>query len=269
MNGTSWRPGQDLLAATRATAATALASGALAPMPARETVVEEAGVSFVVRVIEALAKKADARTARPAGFDPFLPYDERLWIGDASPSHVLLLNKFPVLPDHVLIATRAWEDQDEPLTLADFEAACTCMEAMDGLAFYNGGSGAGASQRHKHLQIVPVPLARGPERTPLDPAIAAGRLPFPCATRPWTGRAEGELRSYRAMRAEVGADGPYNWLATRERAWLVPRVSETWRGVSVNALGFAGSLVVRSDAELAALAATGPFAVLTSVARSA
>ena len=33
-----------------------------------------------------------------------------------------------------------------------------CLREVDGLAFFNGGSDAGASQRHKHLQLVPFPF---------------------------------------------------------------------------------------------------------------
>ena len=32
------------------------------------------------------------------------------------------------------------------------------LAEFDGLGFYNGGETAGASQPHKHLQIVPLPL---------------------------------------------------------------------------------------------------------------
>ena len=45
---------------------------------------------------------------------------------------------------------------------ADFDALARGLAAIDGLAFYNGGTVAGASQPHKHLQLVPVPLGVGP-----------------------------------------------------------------------------------------------------------
>ena len=97
----------------------------------------------------------------PPAFDPFLPYDERLWVAHLPPSHELLLNKFPVSLHHALVVTRAFEEQEDPLTAADLRAAWAVVDAMPGaggMAFFNRGPASGASQRHKHLQIVPLPL---------------------------------------------------------------------------------------------------------------
>jgi len=46
----------------------------------------------------------------------------------------------------------------------------------------------------------------------------------------------------------------------------VPRRSERFGSVSVNALGFAGSLFVRDQAELAMIRSAGPMRVLAAVA---
>ena len=100
------------------------------------------------------------------------------------PAHACLLNKFNVFDHHALLVTQAYEDQDSLLTPADFEALLTCMAEFDALAFYNGGRIAGASQPHKHLQLVPVPLAAEDCRTPMDVAIARGRMPFRHALGP-------------------------------------------------------------------------------------
>jgi ATP adenylyltransferase/5',5'''-P-1,P-4-tetraphosphate phosphorylase II len=55
---------------------------------------------------------------------------------------------------------------------------------------------------------------------------------------------------------------PYNLLVTRTWMVLVPRGHEAHEGIAVNALGFGGSLLVRSDAQLAYLKEIGPLAVL-------
>ena len=68
----------------------------------------------------------------------------------------------------------------------------------------------------------------------------------------------------RALQHEPG--DPYNLLVTREWMLLVPRARERWGRASVNALGFAGALLVRTQAELAELARIGPMTVLQSVA---
>lgn len=41
---------------------------------------------------------------------------------DLSSTHVLLLNKFNLVDRHVLVVTRTFEDQNEPLTLEDVSA---------------------------------------------------------------------------------------------------------------------------------------------------
>ena len=60
--------------------------------------------------------------------------------------------------------------------------------------------------------------------------------------------------------------GAYNLLATRDWLMLVSRAAEEYQGVSINALGFAGSLFVKDRAQLEQLRAIGPMAVLRAVA---
>lgn len=57
---------------------------------------------------------------RPA--NPFLSYDEALWVAHLSDTHTCLLNKFNVVPHHALVVTREFQRQTDPLTAADFEA---------------------------------------------------------------------------------------------------------------------------------------------------
>ncbi len=58
---------------------------------------------------------------------------------------------------------------------------------------------------------------------------------------------------------------PYNLLITRRWMLLVPRTREFFAGISVNALGFAGSLFVRDKKQLAAAISHGPLRVLREV----
>lgn len=66
--------------------------------------------------------------------------------------------------------------------------------------------------------------------------------------------------------AEPRQTGPYNLLATREWMLLVPRSTECFHGISVNALGFAGALLVRDAEQLALLERHGPMTALRAVA---
>jgi len=291
-----------------AATARARASGALQPIVTTQTIVEDQGIPFLVRVLAGRAGRAaieqkqvnanidtapsavaPASAAAAPAFDPFLPYEPEMFVADISPTHVCLLNKFNVIDHHLLVVTRAFEEQDAAINAADFRSLWTCMAEVDGLAFYNAGKLAGASQRHKHLQIAPLPWGPASRRLPVEDALAVDELgdeprlrtwPYMHAAlridAAWLSDAEtaGErlLAKYLALLQvfdiridRQGLLPPYNLLATREWMVLVPRRHEEFEGIAVNALGFAGSLLVRSDAQLAYLREIGPLAVLREV----
>jgi ATP adenylyltransferase len=258
--------------------------GALVTIPTTTRTVIDGGIPFIVHVSALQESKARAEAEPGRRSNPFLPPDPDLFIDELPPDHLGVLNKFNVLRHHLLIVTRRFEAQEEPLNQRDLAALAICMNQVDGLGFYNGGRVAGASQAHKHLQLVPVPLGDRPDPTPLDAVIRGNRVAgdpgtidelgfrhvlIPLAGGHLTGdRAEELLDHYRsACRAlELDAPGrPYNLLLTRRWMLVVPRSREFWRGVSVNALGFAGSLLVRNDEELSELEALGPLEVLRHV----
>jgi ATP adenylyltransferase len=252
--------------------ARALASSALVPIHTEVELVEEEGVPFLVRVVSNLERKARATQPPAEGRpprNPFLPpYEEELFISHVAPAHACLLNKFNVFDHHALLVTRAYEEQDSLLTPADFEALLTCMAEFDALAFYNGGRLSGASQPHKHLQLVPVPLAVGGLRTPMDVAISRGRLPFRHALGPPLRDPAQAHTTYQELlravdRAQPGT--PYNLLATRDWTLVIPRTLECFESISLNSLAFAGSLLVRNREQLERVRAVGPMALLRAV----
>ena len=168
----------------------ALASGALLPIATGFEYVEDGGIRFIVRVLANLQLKSNQRAAEERGaaagrpFNPFLPYEQALFVADVSETHVAILNKFNVVDRHLLIVTREFEEQRALLTLPDFEAWWRCMSEYESLGFYNGGVEAGASQPHKHLQLVPLPLAPQGPAVPIAPLLprareAAGALQIP------------------------------------------------------------------------------------------
>lgn len=246
---------------------------------------------FLIRVLPNRLRKAEARkrqAAREAAgrkANPFLPYDKDLFVANLSDSHVCLLNKFNVVDHHLLVVTRVFEDQKAPLSLRDFEAIWICLRDFEGLAFYNAGKEAGASQPHKHLQYVPLPMTPDGPRVPVEPLLtgavsggaitASPRLPFPHAAVGVESLFEGApddappaaLGFYRRMLKKTSAESrPYNLLATRRWMLLVPRTQECFSTISVNALGFAGSLFARNKRERDLLRGAGPMTVLKTVA---
>jgi len=255
----------------------ALECGALRPIITESEFIRDGGIEFLVRSVSSLARKAKNATG-PS--NPFLPYDPQMLVTELSDTHVCLLNKFNVIDHHLLIVTRGFEDQAELLTLRDLEAMWACMAEFEGLAFYNGGEAAGASQRHKHLQMIPLPLAETGPAVPIEPLLERARfdgvlgivpdLPFTHSVARSVPAARQTLELYRRMLEAVGlaapgADrqsGPYNLLFTREWMLLVPRSREHFESISVNALGFAGALLVRNEAQMKALRDHGPMTAL-------
>jgi sulfate adenylyltransferase (ADP) / ATP adenylyltransferase len=283
-----------------------LGCGALQPIPTEYELVPDTGVAFQVRVVTNLerkqaAKKQQQQQTRNLGqeFNPFLPYEPDLFVADLTPTHLGLLNKFNVVDHHLLIVTRAFEHQDTLLTVADFAALWLCLGEYPSLGFYNGGTLAGASQRHKHLQVVPLPfLPEGPV-LPIAPLIE---------TAVWTGEfgqisqfpflhglarldpnwpldlaAQHLQKRYLDLLQQLGnvllqppisalnpnldllAPYSYNLLATRDWLLIVPRAQEKVMGISINSLGFAGALLVKNHEQLEQLKTLQPLTLLGKV----
>ncbi|SDD72059.1 ATP adenylyltransferase [Cupriavidus sp. YR651] len=275
----------------------ALQSGALCPIETVQSSIEDGGVRFLVRQVSSLARKDKARGTGSGGANPFLPYDPDLFVSDISDTHVALLNKFNVIEHHLLIVTRRFELQESLLTVADFAALLACMAEFGSLGFYNGGAAAGASQPHKHLQVVPLPLAEAGPALPIGPLLESARITGTIGTVPGLAFANAfapldifaaparEMactlcERFRALLDAVGVraidvDGglhqsaPYNLLIMPAGLLLVPRSSEFVEGISVNALGFAGSLFVRDVAQMRVIERLGPMRFLQRAAAAA
>lgn len=91
-----------------------------------------------------------------------------------------MLNKFAVVPEHFILATKDYKLQTHILEEDDLQATLACIEAYEedevregafsqndksqsegGLfAFFNGGDHSGASQPHRHIQLLPVSRMR-------------------------------------------------------------------------------------------------------------
>lgn len=288
--GTLW---QSIIARSQS----ALACGALQPIATETRTLVDHGAHFDVHVVSSLTRKiADglghwqvpARHEQRA--NPFLPFENDLFVADISDSHLCLLNKYNVIDHHVLIVTRAFERQEDLLTYADFEALWSCMAEFDALGFYNSGRLAGASQPHKHLQLVPLPLSPRArdiptsvlfgEPTDIGRPIRLRGLPFAHAfawidtadTRAPTKQVTDIFALYKKLLGASDADSAdpptYNLLVTRRFMLLVPRRVERFEKVAVNALGFAGSFFVGRQESLETIVRTGPMALLREVSYS-
>jgi ATP adenylyltransferase len=133
---------------------------------------------FQLRYCPSLAKKPIPKLDKnppKKHFDPFENPSADLHIVDiptGTPSHLLVLNKFPIIAGHFILATKSNKKQTHVLEQDDLEATYACLKAWQHdskqkrlFAFFNSGDHSGASQPHRHLQFLPVETMRDSEVT--------------------------------------------------------------------------------------------------------
>jgi len=276
----------------------ALACGALQSIATDYETLDDADIQFGARIVSSLAHKAlHRRRAAVTAHDgnPFLPYEQDLFVAAVGDRYICLLNKYNVLDNHLLVITREFEDQESLLSIEDFQALWTCFPTWKVLAFYNSGKISGASQPHKHIQLVPI-----------DPFVAVGKhnvvaiadevtagarrtveLPFYrfqhylfALNRPpnadvldWAHETSDRylavldaagLLEYRAGATRI--TGAYNLLIGPRWLLLVLRLCEHFQGITINALGFAGSFFLQNREQLQQVRKHGPLKTLRAVA---
>ncbi|KAI9806068.1 MAG: bifunctional AP-4-A phosphorylase/ADP sulfurylase [Piccolia ochrophora] len=126
------------------------------------------GWKFQLRYCPALSKKPEPqRSPEQNNRNPFQDPPLELLIAEVparAPSHNLVLNKYPVIPHHFILATKAFKEQTSLLEEDDLAATYACLREWekddeDGgklFAFFNSGEHSGASQKHRHIQFIPV-----------------------------------------------------------------------------------------------------------------
>ena len=253
----------------RAVAERALARGALEPIITETLEQYQHGFPFVLRWVSTLARKPRPASERASKVrNPFLPPEPELTVGALGTRHLVVLNKYPVFSGHVLIVTREFEPQTAQLSGDDFRAWHALL-AEGGLGFYNGGEIAGASQPHRHLQWIPDGHLGEEQLGVFLPGGKTGwaALPWAAWREPLPLHAEDTdwgAAAHRAYCTALAAMGwspgasqlpPYDLLLRLDRLFFIPRRVERLAGVSVNALGYAGSLFAASPEKLRALAA--------------
>ena len=238
-------------------------SGSLHPIATDETVLKQDGVEFEVNVINKnIFKKISISKTQG---NPFLPYDQDMYVKDLGENHVVLLNKFPVLSPHILLCSKDYIEQIAPLTLNDFEAWLACFETEDTLGFYNGGRGAGASQPHRHMQLIK-------KFAPIESLIFQQFLPFKNATGIFDKFSPDSCYDfYLSAMKQLNLYGekeclPHNILLTNRWMMIVPRSKVKHLDIFLNGLNYAGFFLLKHQDQLADLSAFGCFNLLAECA---
>ena len=262
----------------------ALENGALRPLSTDiETWPGKGDSGFEIRHLVG-APPRHLRAAGPKP-NPFRPWDQRLELARFGDEHVLILNKYPVQLGHMLLISQSWQPQVGWLSLMDWTAACQVNQDTGGLWFFNSGPQAGASQPHRHLQL--LPRKQGDRLCPRD-AWFQQHLLDATSSRPmdslersisikplpltWSGSVLLEVYLDLCQHSGLGSPqrnekplAPYNLLISAGWMALIKRSCDEVHGYSVNALGFAGYLLSTERSNRTWLEAHGPEALLKKV----
>jgi len=267
-------------------------SGALIPLSTTSVALSGPGAErFELRQLNAaLPKHHKHEGPKP---NPFRPWDPQLEVERIDLHHVLILNKYPVERGHMLLITQEWASQIHWLNPDDWRALVKVDRDSTGLWFFNSGPRAGASQPHRHLQLLPRHhnesiCPRLPwftehlsTRTPSlgsDQMIDPLKTSCVIAERPASSDPEEEAMGlhelYRSLAERLGLGDvasldppavPYNLLLTQSWMALIRRSQDEILGFSVNALGFAGYLLATDRSDLSWLQTHGGEQLLRQV----
>lgn len=243
----------------------ALLSGSLLPISTEPRVLVENGIRYYLHLKNDNSKKKFA--PKPKNFNPFLPYDEDMFVATAGDNHVCLLNKFPVLAPHLLICSNTFIEQITALDHSDFAAWILGYDEPDVLGFYNGGFVAGASQPHRHMQLVKTV-------NPMQSITLSGELPFKHRLFEYDQlNADSLTADYAQAMTELGLLAkqgekcePYNILLTSRWMLILPRTSNNVEGIFANGINYSGHFLLTNETQVQWLEEYGVLKFLTQCA---
>ena len=213
--------------------------------------------------------------------NPFCPWDKILEIDKIDDDHQLILNKYPVQKGHILLITNNWKPQNGWLDINDWKAIQKVNKDTSGLWFFNSSPIAGASQPHRHFQLlrrakdeISCPREKWFLEMKLDKDrdsklkknIFVSKFNF----------LENSISLYElylelCMKLSLGDPisdlkprHPYNLLITNKWIAIIKRSNDHIHGFSINGLGFAGYLLVTEKSDINYLKKFGPEKLLES-----
>ena len=213
--------------------------------------------------------------------NPFKPWEKILEIDKIGDKHQLILNKYPVQKGHILLITNTWRPQNGWLDINDWIAIQKVNNDTSGLWFFNSSPIAGASQPHRHFQL--LRRAYGEVACPrenwfldlrfnrnssnkLKKSIIVSDFNF--LENPSTIYA-----LYLKLSKDIGLGDPrkdekpkypHNILITNNWITIIKRMHDHIHGISINGLGFAGYILVTEKSNINYLKKFGPEKLLES-----
>ena len=231
------------------------------------------GDDFVIRELD--TTKFKKSTLIGPKINPFRPWDNILEIDSIGKYHQLILNKYPVQLGHILLITNEWKEQNGWIDIKDWEAIKEVNKDTTGLWFFNSGPLAGASQPHRHIQLLrrdPSELSCPREKWILDFENVNYKnerfhknIILKKFSKTLNKENIHEIYKDLAYKLGLGKPGidkkpryPYNLIFTNQWILLIKRKTDNLYGISVNALGFAGYILVTEKSDKKYLKKFGP-----------
>ena len=207
--------------------------------------------------------------------NPFNPWEKILEIEKIGNYHQLILNKYPVQKGHILLITNSWKPQNGWLDINDWDAIQKVNKDTSGLWFFNSSPIAGASQPHRHIQLlrrtygeVSCPREKwfldletsNNNDTYLKKSIVVSKFNFLENT-------SYIYNLYLKLTKKIGLGDPindekpkypYNILITNNWIAIIRRRFDDIHGFSINGLGFAGYLLITEKSDTNYLKKFGP-----------
>ena len=207
--------------------------------------------------------------------NPFNPWEEILEIDKIGNNHQLILNKYPVQKGHILLITNTWRAQNGWLDIDDWIAIQKVNMDTSGLWFFNSSPIAGASQPHRHIQLLRRShdeLSCPRERWFLDLVLnndydSKLKNNIVVSNINFLENSSNIYNLYLKLTKRLGLGDPindtkpkypYNILITNNWIAIIKRRQDQIHGFSVNGLGFAGYLLVTDKSNLNYLKKYGP-----------
>ena len=207
--------------------------------------------------------------------NPFCPWEKILEIGKIGDNHQLILNKYPVQKGHILLITNNWKPQNGWLDINDWSAIQKVNKDTSGLWFFNSSPLAGASQPHRHFQLLrrsknerSCPREKwflenklhNDKKSKLKKNIIVSKFNF-------HENSISLFELYIELCIKLGLGEPindkkprypYNLLITNKWIAIIKRNNDHIHGFSINGLGFAGYLLVTEKSDINYLKKFGP-----------
>ena len=258
----------------------AIDCGALQPLKTIEYKIKSRKYQYQLRLLKTKTPKLFLENG--PRINPFIPWEKTLEVKSLSDKHVVILNKYPVQLGHMLLITKQWKPQSGWLNKDDFQEIVNIEKDTNGLWFFNSSKEAGASQPHRHIQL----LRRGENeiicprdewfkyRADKNIELTSNINKSISINTRKCSSSDDLYESYKSLcnKMDVGniaTDNspliPYNLLITQEWIAIIRRIKEKAYGFNINALGFAGYFLGKNNSDINLLASEGPEIILNEV----